>query len=219
MNTKRSIEKHSTKEILLNSGIYLFSKNGFEGTSTRVIADYCGVNVSTIAFHFGNKEGFYNAVMNYAASQMDENFKPLSEKVEQYLSGQTSEEKTWALIEEFFDLIIDIIRDRTQYTMLTLLIREQTNPPDGKYPMTTVVFKQSETILIDLMQNLNPGISHSTMAIHSRLILGGLISQGEHPLFIRRALGLEDNAELTDEIIMEIRRFMLECIRIGIGMK
>lgn len=219
MDTKKIIGERSTKEILLDSGIYLFSKNGFEGTSTRMIADCCGVNVSTIAFHFGNKEGFYNAVMNYAASQMDENFKPLSEKVGKYLSGRTCEEETWELIEEFFDLIIDIIRDRTQYTMLTLLIREQTNPPDGKYPMTTVVFKQSETIFASLMQNLNPKISHSTVAIHGRLILGGLISQGEHPLFIRRALSLGDDAELTDDILMEIRQFTLKCIRISTGMR
>jgi AcrR family transcriptional regulator len=205
-----------TKETLLESGIYLFSQNGFEGTSTRMIADYCSINVATIAFHFGNKEGFYNAVMHHAAAKMDKNFRPFSKKVTQYLSHQTSEEKTWELVEAFVDLIIDIVRDRSQSTMLNLLIREQTNPPDGNYPLTAVVFKQSETILTNLMQNLNPKINHSTIAIHSRLILGGLISQGEHPLFIRRALDLKDDAELTDDILREIRTFTLDCIRTGI---
>jgi len=205
-------EKTNTKELLLQNGIELFSKNGYDGTTTRMIAEYCCVNVSTIAFHFGSKEGYYNAVMNYAAAIMENYFKPFSTKADQYLSGSTYPEKTWTMIEEFVDLILNVVRDKARYSTLYLLIREQTNPPAGDYPLTRIVCKQSERILTELMQNISTGIDYSTTAIESRLIIGGIISQAEHPMFIRRALKLPDDAELNDKVWNEIKRITIESI-------
>ena len=213
MDARRTETKSPTKEMLLERGVDLFSKNGYDGTTTRMIADACGVNVATIAFHYRNKEGFYVAVMNHAAQEMEAYFKPFDTKVEEYLAGTTIEEMTWALIDEFFDLIINVVRDEKRHATLYLLIREQTDPPAGDYPLTRVVYRQSERIIVSLIKQLQPNIDDALVAIHSRLIIGGLISQAEHPIFLRRALGLPDDAPLSDHVWEEVKRFAISAVR------
>lgn len=52
----------STRETLLEAGLFCFSEQGFEGTSLRMLANRAGKPMSLIAHHFGNKEGLYLAV-------------------------------------------------------------------------------------------------------------------------------------------------------------
>ena len=52
-----------TKSRLLEAATELFSRDGFEGASTRAIGSLAGVNIATLAYHFGSKEGLYEAVL------------------------------------------------------------------------------------------------------------------------------------------------------------
>ena len=42
---------------LVAAGLHLFGRDGFEATSTRALARRAGANISSIAYHFGGKEG------------------------------------------------------------------------------------------------------------------------------------------------------------------
>ena len=46
----------STKDKLIQEGIKLFSRHGFEGTTTRMLADAIGANNAVVYFHFKTKE-------------------------------------------------------------------------------------------------------------------------------------------------------------------
>lgn len=52
-----------TRERILDVATPLFSEHGFAGTSTRMVADAAGINVATLAYHFGDKEGLYTEVV------------------------------------------------------------------------------------------------------------------------------------------------------------
>lgn len=52
-------KKDSTKELLISSAGELFAEQGFEGVSTRMIADRAGVKLSAIHYHYGSKEKLY----------------------------------------------------------------------------------------------------------------------------------------------------------------
>ena len=48
-------EKNASKEALLAAAETLFSERGYEGVSTRELADTAGVNLGAIQYHFGSK--------------------------------------------------------------------------------------------------------------------------------------------------------------------
>ena len=55
---------HPTAAHILATAPRVFADRGFAGASTRSLAEACGVNIGTLAYHFGNKEGLYHAVID-----------------------------------------------------------------------------------------------------------------------------------------------------------
>jgi AcrR family transcriptional regulator len=51
-----------TRERLLRAALEEFGTHGYEGVSTRQLANHAGVNLAAIPYHFGGKEGIYLAV-------------------------------------------------------------------------------------------------------------------------------------------------------------
>ncbi|MFA1548441.1 TetR/AcrR family transcriptional regulator [Actinomadura chokoriensis] len=56
----------SGRERILDAATRLFSALGYDGTSTRMIAEAAGLNVATVAYHVGGKRDLYLAVMERA---------------------------------------------------------------------------------------------------------------------------------------------------------
>lgn len=56
-------EKTNTREKILDTAIKLFAKNGFNGTTTKEIAEAAEVNESLIFRHFSTKRDLYGAII------------------------------------------------------------------------------------------------------------------------------------------------------------
>lgn len=54
-----------TKQKLLDAALEAFSENGFQGTSTRNIAERAGVHHPLITYHFKNKEELWRAAADH----------------------------------------------------------------------------------------------------------------------------------------------------------
>ncbi len=61
---------HPTALHILATAPRVFADKGFSGASTRALASACEVNIGTLAYHFGNKQGLYNAVIDQVYSQL-----------------------------------------------------------------------------------------------------------------------------------------------------
>lgn len=59
---QRSLE---TKSVLLQAALTEFANNGFEGATTRWIAEQAGVNHNLIRHHFGSKEDLWKATARH----------------------------------------------------------------------------------------------------------------------------------------------------------
>ncbi len=53
-----------TRERILEAASEVFADRGFAGATTRAIAARAGVNVATLAWHFGDKQGLYDACLD-----------------------------------------------------------------------------------------------------------------------------------------------------------
>jgi AcrR family transcriptional regulator len=56
----------SGRERILDVATRLFAAHGYDGTSTRLIAEEAGLNIATVAYHAGGKRDLYLAVMERA---------------------------------------------------------------------------------------------------------------------------------------------------------
>jgi len=61
-------EAPSGRERLLETAVRLFSRDGFDGTSVRAVADEAGVAWSLVRFYFKSKEGLREATEKYVMS-------------------------------------------------------------------------------------------------------------------------------------------------------
>ena len=62
--------KVNKKERILEVAENLFAQLGYEGTSTRYLAQEAGVNMAMLNYYFGSKDGLLKAVLNRRVSGM-----------------------------------------------------------------------------------------------------------------------------------------------------
>jgi AcrR family transcriptional regulator len=67
-----SEEPGQTRRKLLTGAIELFGRRGFDATSIREIAKAAGVNIASIAYHFGGKEQLYQACIEHITETVRE---------------------------------------------------------------------------------------------------------------------------------------------------
>lgn len=207
----------NTRQNLIDAGVKLFAIHGYEATSTRMIAKEANVNIATIAFHFQNKEGFYKAVLNYVAQTLNQPLLPLVDHVERLRDANSiTPSVAWVLIEEYVDTMLKTIMSIPDFAhahYLSLLYHEQLYHPDNEYPITQVVCKKMESILSKLLQDYMKDIDRPTATTISRIVTSSIVAFGEHPMFIRRALGLADDIPLPNSVIETTRKYILNSIR------
>jgi AcrR family transcriptional regulator len=65
-------DKIDKKDHILDVAERVFSDNGFDGASTRMISGEAGVNMAMLNYYFGSKEGLFLAVINRKISSHKE---------------------------------------------------------------------------------------------------------------------------------------------------
>ncbi len=61
--TKNIPATADTKQSILDSSEVLFARNGYRGTSLRLITDRAGVNLAAVNYHFGSKKALLEEVI------------------------------------------------------------------------------------------------------------------------------------------------------------
>jgi AcrR family transcriptional regulator len=62
---QKRLTSEDRRRQILDTATTLFARQGFEGTTTRRIAQKAGINEALIFRHFGNKDGLYWAIINH----------------------------------------------------------------------------------------------------------------------------------------------------------
>ena len=65
MNDTRETGKDATRTALILAALDLIGRHGFDGASTRRIADAAKANIGSIAYHFGGKDGLRAACARF----------------------------------------------------------------------------------------------------------------------------------------------------------
>jgi AcrR family transcriptional regulator len=86
---------NTTRDHILDCAPKVFAERGYSGASTRVLAEVAGVNISTLAYHFGNKQGLYDAVV-------DQVYVALIERLSISISGDTPADRVRHLMAQLY---------------------------------------------------------------------------------------------------------------------
>ena len=77
-----------TRIRLIEAALRIFGQYGFEGASTRMLADAAGANLAAIPYHFDSKEGLYRAAAEFVVGNCRKQIGPTIENVEAALEGK-----------------------------------------------------------------------------------------------------------------------------------
>ena len=103
-----------TRQRILETALVLFGAEGFDGASTRELAERAGVNLPAIQYYFGSKEGLYRAVVEHIAGHIEARLAPLAGRIRAALTGAApARESILELLCELLDLIVAMILDDT----------------------------------------------------------------------------------------------------------
>lgn len=105
-----------TKLRILKTAEILFSEKGFEGTTTREIAETAGVNKAMIFYYFKNKEELYFEVLNDMFTSLTRRLYPI------FKASMPYKKK----IEKFVGEVFDYLASRPTFCKITQ--RESINP-------------------------------------------------------------------------------------------
>lgn len=143
----------ATRVALINAGIILFSAHGFEATSTRMLTNHAGANLSAIPYYFGNKHGLYIAALEHITESLNSHIREtrtlISEKVKQKtLTPQEALRSLQLLV----DKMVSFFVEGEEPKMWTLLImREQANPTVGFDILYNGQIKHMQKIITSLI--------------------------------------------------------------------
>ncbi|MBU3030955.1 DUF1956 domain-containing protein [Paracoccus marinaquae] len=73
------MEQHPTRLALIDAAMRQFGRDGFDAASTRAIAAAAETNISSIAYHFGGKEGLRMACADMVAQRIVLISRPLAQ--------------------------------------------------------------------------------------------------------------------------------------------
>jgi len=101
-----------TRRRILETALELFATDGFEGASTRTLAERAGVNLPAIQYYFGSKEGLYRAVVEHITQQLEDRLVPVSTHIHTTLTqGQPSPRQLISMLCDLLDTLISLMID------------------------------------------------------------------------------------------------------------
>jgi TetR/AcrR family transcriptional regulator, regulator of cefoperazone and chloramphenicol sensitivity len=101
-----------TRRRIVAAAIDMFALHGYDGTSTRALAESAEVNLPAIQYHFGSKEGLYRAAVDHIVDQIVGGMKPTVTRVAAALAGgELARNTLFALLFDMLDALLAIITE------------------------------------------------------------------------------------------------------------
>jgi TetR/AcrR family transcriptional regulator, regulator of cefoperazone and chloramphenicol sensitivity len=191
-------ESTDTRQRLLESAGEVFAASGFEHATVREICERAGANIAAVNYHFGDKQGLYRAVFDYAASS-----KPLPPA-----AGGDPETRLRAAVRALMTCIFD----RGQPAWYgRLMIRELAEPTDVLVSMVENVCRPLYEALQGVVSDLVGGkLSKPALGRAARSLLGQCVYYHHaRAVLARLEPKLHFDAEEVDQHVEHIVTFTL----------
>ncbi|TLP38297.1 CerR family C-terminal domain-containing protein [Arcobacter arenosus] len=214
----------NTRDRLIKTAMEMFAEQGFDKTSVRELAKKANANIAAINYHFGGKEGLYQAVLEYIIDYMDSWAMPLVDAYDTFLKEQNGTfemNKTINWIEEFIDTFITRAFESYESNILLhkIIVREQLKPSLGFnkiYSMASL--KLAEHIISDLLNKISDTTDTDKIIIYTNSIIGLMHRFVSANSSVRAELNVKDFTEsqkkdIKELIIYQVKNTLLQFLK------
>ena len=174
---------------LLDTAIDHFGRLGFEGASTRAIAQASGTAMSSITYHFGGKEGLYLA----AADRIVE---VITESQAEALAAigarriDTRDDAVEALLDLFDSFAVMMLSEESALPA-RFIIREQMEPTAAFDRIWNGLMQRMSDVFLSLLARIRDDLDEDARRATGILAFGQAIALRAARASISRVLGVE----------------------------
>lgn len=202
---------------ILKFSLGVFGRFGYEGASTRALADAAGVNLGAIQYHFGGKEGLYLAAAEYVADSIAADIAASLRLAEEALNAEAGEEELFGhlagILERF---TARIVAQDDSRLFARFIFREQM---DATAAFDTL-YDRAMSKLIDTVTRLvarlrGEPVRSSEIKVRALALLGQVIIFETSRAMVKRQMGWKRirKSELAtiQRVIRDHARLLVEC--------
>ncbi|CCO22177.1 CerR family C-terminal domain-containing protein [Maridesulfovibrio hydrothermalis] len=194
-----------TRERLINVGMKLFAMNGFNGVSMRNLAAEAEVNLATVGYHFGGKQGLYEAILWKMVEVRDEVMPGMAAVKEQVLLHEKGEVSKPELVAWFFrKMMKGMIGNPSSVWGAMIINRELAAPSESYSILAKDFFSPSWDSMEILLKKAMPAETPEAEVLLVGLSLVGIVLKFVHPKAFMDRIGWEDMPPERLEEITEI---------------
>lgn len=103
-----------TRLRILQAALRVFAAEGYEGASTRTLAQSANVNLPALQYYFGSKEGLYRAVIDHIGENVERSIAPVTEQIRARLGdGGITRRQLVDLLCQLLDAFVALVTDQT----------------------------------------------------------------------------------------------------------
>lgn len=119
-----------SKKRLIEAGVELFGRYSFDGVSTRSLADRASVNLASIQYYFGGKEGLYLAVARHIVQGVRSWMAPLISRIDRIITEESPGKETcFQMLCDLLDHVLaHVLSDPDAKKWMGIFMREQIEP-------------------------------------------------------------------------------------------
>jgi AcrR family transcriptional regulator len=196
-----------TRGRVLNAAARLFAEHGFATVTVRDICNKAGANVAAVNYHFGGKDGLYQAVMRKAMETMQ----ATTEAARAAGQGLPPDQRIRAYVSVFADRLLGVHHETWIHQ---LMMREMSDPTPALAQVAEEVIKPRMLYLCCTIGELlgcaadDPAVVRSALSITAQF--NSLLWRPDVARLLNASSSVPGNIE---EIAEHIARFSLGGIR------
>lgn len=192
----KTVLKADTKIQILDIAEHHFALYGYAGTSLRGIIKEAKVNVAAVAYHFGNKEDLFTAVMARFAIPI------VTQQLEQLRVEMEKESMEWReLLLAFYQPPIKFIKDLgARGETLSLFLGRAQTEPEPVYSMVDKHYATCRNEFINGFRRLLPNLSEAEYQWRFEFMLSLIVCFLTRQKFIRKRYADNEDWQ-ADEVI------------------
>jgi TetR/AcrR family transcriptional regulator, regulator of cefoperazone and chloramphenicol sensitivity len=119
----------ATRQRLIDAALAVFGEFGFDGASTRMLADQAGANLAAIPYHFGSKEGLYRAAAQYIVERITDQTTEMLEEIEHALLNALPRTRALGFLHKYTDTMAAImLGSKEADSWAAFIMKEQLQP-------------------------------------------------------------------------------------------